>query len=117
MFELGGGTLVTRQPIAATCGEKLCINPEHLIASTVAKVAQAAAKRGAWTGLARSAKISAKKRETAKITTAIAQEIRNSTGPAHVQAERHGIHKVLVQRIRRGEAWKDYGNPFRGLMA
>lgn len=116
MFELHGGTLTARQPIATMCGEKLCVNPEHLKASTVAKVAQAAAKRGAWTGLTRSAKIATKKRKTAKINMGIAQEIRNSTEINKVLAARFGINKSLAARIKSGHAWRDYSNPFQGLM-
>ncbi len=116
MFELNGGTLAARQPLITTCGEKLCINPEHLKASTTSKVAKAAAKRGAWTGLARAAKIAKTKRKQGKINMEIAQAIRNSPDPAHVEASRYGIDKSLAVRIRAGLAWKDYSNPYASLM-
>lgn len=117
MFELNGGTLAARVPIVTTCEERLCINPEHLMPSSIKKVAKKAAKNGAWTGLVRGAKISAKKRETSKINMDIARAIRFSAEPSRTVAAQYGIHKTLVQRIRNGTAWKDHTNPFAGLMA
>jgi len=117
MFQLNGGVLVPRVPIVTTCGEKLCINPAHLKASTVSAVGKEAGNRGGWKSKTRCAKIATAKRKTGKLTMEIAREIRmsNETGP--VLAARHGIHRSLVTKIRSGDAWKDYSNPFAGLMA
>lgn len=117
IFALNGGVLEPRVPIVTTCDEKLCINPAHMSASTVSAVGKAAGKRGAWRGKTRCAKIAATKRKTGKLTIEIAREIRmsNETGP--VLAERHGVNRTLITKIRSGDAWKDYSNPFAGLMA
>ena len=36
------------------------------------------------------------------------------SGPA--LADRYGVNRSLINRIKRGDAWKDYTNPFGGLM-
>lgn len=116
-FTLSGGVLKQRQPVATTCGDKRCINPEHLRASTTAKIAQAAARRGAYSTRARGAKIAAARRNGgAKLTEALAAEIRLSSEPGRVLADRYGVDKSLVNRIKRGTAWRDYSSPFAGLV-
>lgn len=116
VFDLSGGKLVERQPIVTTCGERLCVNPDHLKASTTARVSQEAAKRGAFSGIARCAKIAKSKRPSAKLTMEIAREIRLSTETGPVLAARYGVNRSLVTRIRSGLAWRDFSNPYMGLM-
>nr|WP_319566257.1 hypothetical protein [uncultured Rhodoferax sp.] len=117
MFRLVGGELERRVPIDTTCGEKLCLNEAHLVKSTTKNIAKKAARRGAWSGKARAAKIAAKKRRDCKLTIEIAREIRMSPETGPVLAARHNIHRSLVTRIKAGDAWKDYSNPFSGLIA
>jgi len=116
-FELNGGTLKDRMPIVTTCGEKLCINPKHLAESTPSKVGQKAAKNGAWKGLARSSKIaSAKRAKNAKLTIDQAREIRQSTEPTKTIAQRLGVNPSVINGIKAGTRWRDYSNPYLGLM-
>jgi hypothetical protein len=116
MFRLAGGTLIARQPLDMTCDEKLCVHPKHIKQSTVTKIAKKAAARGAWTGRARSMKISMAKRGKMKLTEQTASEIRNSTETGPVLAARYGVDRSLVASIKRGAVWKDYSSPFAGLM-
>ncbi len=110
--------LLPRQPVIAKCDNKKCVNPACLRASTTSKVSQIAGKAGKLSGLAKGAKIAAFRRATtAKITMEIANAIRTSDETGPVLAARHNIDKALVNRIKRGGAWKDYSNPFMGLMA
>ncbi len=44
-----------------------------------------------------------------------AQEIRMSTEPAPVLAERFGISKSAISRIRRNEVWRMLTSPWQGL--
>ena len=119
VFRLCGGVLVPRQPVDVRCGEVRCLNPEHMFQSSTKAVAKKAAKRGAWSGLARAAKISASRRKGAniKLDEARAALIRNSEESGPVLAARHGINKSLANNIKRGAAWKDYSNPYLQLMA
>jgi hypothetical protein len=116
VYRLGGRTLTARVPIANTCDERLCVNDAHLFQSTITKIAQKAAKRGVFSGVAKGMKISLAKRGTMKLTTAQASEIRNSTETGPVLAARYGVNRTLVDGIKRGTVWKDYSNPFAGLM-
>jgi hypothetical protein len=118
VFRLTVGELVHREPIDTTCGEKLCLNPSHLVRSTVSKIGKRAAKTGAWSGLARRAKIAKTKRGQMKLTEEKAREIRESAESGPVLAERYGVNKSLVNNIKRGVAWRDYTpNPWAGLGA
>jgi len=113
---LGGRPAQPRQPVACTCDEKRCCNPAHLKPSTPAAVAKAAAAKGAFSSMARSAKIAQSKRASAKLTLEIAREIRASEDSGPALAERYGVTRSMIGIIRRGAAWRDYSNPFTGLI-
>lgn len=115
VFRLAGGTLIPRQPIDTTCGDKRCVNPEHMVQSTISKIAKKAAVRGAWSGLARKVKIAEAKRGTMKLTIYQAREIRASDETGPVLALRYGVDKSLINNIKRGVAWRDYSSPWSGL--
>lgn len=115
VFLLTNGFLLPRQPIACKFGEKLCVNPDHLYQSSVSKIAKIAAKNGAWQGADRAIKISRAKRATAKLDAQKAAEIRMSDESGPVLAERYGVHKSLVNSIKRGVIWREYSSPFAGL--
>lgn len=117
VFLLANGFLLPRQPIGCTCGEKLCVNPAHQYQSSVSKIAKIAAKNGAWKGVDRAIKISRAKRSTAKLDAEKAMEIRMSSDSGPVLAARYGVNKSLVNAIKNGLLWKDYGTPFSGLGA
>lgn len=116
VFVLAGGQLKPRQPVVSSCGDRRCVNPEHLSTSTLSKIAKSAAKRGAWGGQTRRAAISAAQRKRSKITVEIAAEVLGSTDASRVLAARFGVSKELICRIRSGRAWRDYSSPFSGLM-
>ena len=121
VFMLNGGTLVPRLPIDCKCGNRLCVNPAHLVQSSIQKIAQRAAKNadqtGAWKSEDRRRRISLAKRQKAKINLDIARDIRMSPESGPVLAERYGIDKSLVSSIKRGVIWRDYSSPFAGLGA
>ena len=110
--------LLPRQPVIAKCTNKLCVNPACLSASTTSEVGRIAGAAGKMSSLTKGAKIAARKRATdAKIDMDIARAIRMSDESGPVLAARHHIDNALVNRIKSGTAWKDYTNPFLGLMA
>lgn len=117
-FKLGSAKLLPRQPVVAKCDDKRCVNPACLKASSTQEVSQIAGKAGKMSSLAKGAKIAAFKRANmAKITMDVARSIRMSTETGPVLAARYKIDKALVNRIKNGGAWRDYSNPFMGLMA
>lgn len=110
---LAGLVLMPRQPVATTCGNRLCINPEHLQKSTTKDIAKAAAARGAYSTQARAKAIAEHRRTAAgsKLTMAQAREIRASQESGPVLAARYRVNRSLVNSIKRGEAWIDYDDP------
>jgi hypothetical protein len=117
VFLLANGVLPARRPIGCRCGEKLCVNPEHLFLSTQSRIGKLAAKNGAWKGQDRAIKISVAKRAAGKLDIDKAREIRMSDESGPVLAQRFGVDKSLINNIKRGNVWKDYSNPFAGLGA
>jgi len=116
-FEAWRGQIKLGLRVLATCGDPRCINPEHQRAMTESQKGKRAAARGAFSSPARGAKIAASRRGThAKLTLEQALEIRMSEESGPALSERYGIHRSRVNAIKRGEAWRDYGNPFAGLM-
>lgn len=108
-----------RQPVVPACGEPLCVNPEHIKLTTVRAVARAAAKRGAYSNPLRHARIAKTRRERhSKLTWEQVRAVRASEEPARVWAERLGVNKSLIHRIRRGDCWREFGaNPWAGMGA
>ena len=116
MFRIVKGDLTPRIPIDTKCDERGCINPAHLVESTISAISHKAAKRGAWRTVARAAKIAAKKRAKGKLTMEKANEIRMSDESGPVLALRYGVDKSLINGIKAGRNWRDYSNPFHQLM-
>ena len=118
VLELLGRPAQPRQPTVTTCGDKRCCNPDHIRTSTLKAIGRKAAQRGAFSSPARAAKIAAAKRASsyAKLSMDDARAIRASSEPGPVLALRYGIDKSMVNNIKRGAAWRDYSNPFAGLM-
>ena len=73
-----------------TCDTPLCCNPDHLIEGTQADNIHDCITRGR----ARNGNI--------KLNPEIWKAIRNSSGPAWIQAEKYGIHEAHARKIRRG---------------
>jgi len=98
------------------CGNGLCVNPEHTTYNDPKQHMRKAARK-ALQSPTRRLKIQIHKRATtAKLTQEKADEIRCSEGPSRLIAEKYGVNKSVVCRIRAGKAWVNLSNPFAGLM-
>lgn len=108
------GKLVTN-----TCGNPLCVCPDHLLIVTKKQMADLIVKRtGHPYRVERRKKISDSRRAAAgKLTPEIVREIRASTSTLKAASEQFKVAKTTICRIRRHEAWKDYASPFAGLWA
>lgn len=116
--EIAGKPPAPRQPVDTTCGEKLCVLPEHMRPTTPTAVGRRAAMRGAFSGVSRAAKIAAARRVgRVKLSDEQVSEIRASTKSETILARKFGVHRSYIGRIRRGTDRKDYSNPWNGLVA
>lgn len=98
------------------CKNRACVNPDHTAYNDPKQHMKKAAKV-ALKSPTRRLKIQLYKRATvAKLTQEQADEIRVSEGPSRVIAEKYGVNKSVVCRIRAGKAWVNLQNPFAGLM-
>jgi hypothetical protein len=117
-YELAHGHIKPSLRIVPACDNPYCVNPEHQKALTESQKMRRAAKRGAFSNPDRGRKIAETRRRThAKLTPEQAQAIRDSDESGPVLSARYGIDRSRVNAIKRGDAWKDYRNPFAGLFA
>lgn len=101
-----------------TCGNPMCVNPEHVAPATRKAVQQRhadAVRR--TTNIVRAKRISDAARQRSKITLEIALAIRYAEGTQREVAARFGVTQATVSKIQRGETWRDYSNPFAQLAA
>mgnify|MGYP003420499485 FL=1 len=117
-YELARGELPVDARVVPCCGNPYCIFPWHQEAMTESEKQKVAAERGAFSSIARGKKIAESRRAAqSKLTEAQAMEIRASSESGPVLAKKYGINRSRVNAIKRGDAWKDYSNPFAGLMS
>lgn len=106
--------------LAPSCGHKDCVELKHISQKRSNEHMSTMAKRASQTPSEnlRRLKISKSKRHVAKITEQDARDIYSSTETGPVLAARYGIHRSLVNKIKRGDAWATahYTNMFSGLM-
>lgn len=114
--------LVTGKPTpdghyVTSCGTTDCVNPKHVLYRTDEQHLQTIGRLSS-TGVAKSLKLRQYYMTIgrAKLTDAIAQEIRLSNESSPALAKRYGVDRSLISKVRRGQAWKVLANPFRGLM-
>jgi hypothetical protein len=100
------------QVVTTNCGNKRCINPDHLRVvskKTVFKITD-------YKNPVRSAKLSAYARATrAKLNIEQAREIRLSDKTHRELALEYGVNKNTIRNIKAGITWKETGNLWRGL--
>lgn len=112
LWTLTRGPVPHKQQVAVACGVPACVHPDHLICRTRARV-----QKGKKRPVATAMRIALGKRAAlGRLTPADAAAIRSGTEPLVQVATRYGIAKSHAWRIRRGEAWRDYSNPFTGLL-
>lgn len=117
-ISLDGRPPSPRQPVVCSCDDKRCVRPDHLTRSTPSRVGKKSSESGYHNNILRRTKIATARRNSAttKLTKEIADEIRFSKESGPVLAERYGVNKSLINKIKRGESWCDYTpNPFIGL--
>ena len=112
------GVEVRGKYLATSCGNPLCINPEHISQRTekmhVMRMAKNAHK-GAAAVRHQIGVLKWRRANPLKINEEIAAAIRaDDRHPVEV-AQHYGVSKSLVFKIRRGDMWRDNSNPFIAL--
>lgn len=114
--ELKNKPLRDDQPVRMTCQNKGCVNPDHAQPSTLSAIAALAGKQGKFSGLMRCAAIATFARTRGKLDMEKADYIRASDKSPTELAKQFGISLKSIQKIRSGDAWKNYSTPWSGLM-
>jgi hypothetical protein len=113
--ELETGRQQPKGHYSNTCGECSCVNPDHTIwRSNHMHMRSMGRGRGSVT---KAAKLREYRVSTGqvKLSESKAQEIRLSDDSGPVLAERYGVSRGLINRIKRGRAWRVLSSPFAGL--
>ncbi len=93
--------------VAATCGNDLCVHPDH-----AAERSRAFELKGLKRDLAFKARIAATKRRQAGTPPAAVAFVRASSS-SHAQAAREtGLTQQMVSKIRSHDRWRNYRDPF-----
>lgn len=99
-----------------TCGNHQCVNPEHTIwKGQLAHMRYMARKRVVSNVTANKLRKYRIEAGLAKIDQVKAEEIRSSPESGPVLAERFGVSKSWINKIRSGRAWRVLSSPWQGL--
>lgn len=120
-WEAVHGPVPKGKRIYRTCEQTRCCEVGHMVLKTSTQIVRLAAKRGAWKGEARIAKLTATKRARSSILNdELVAEIRASdeSGPS-IEA-RTGVSRSMVSLIRRNKTWvtsRPASSVFAGALA
>lgn len=99
------------------CGNKLCVNPDHLQAIGRSKLSRRNAKEMKHSlNVLRRARLAERARAHSKLTRQLVEEIRAAEGRQADIAARYGVSQSLVSAIKRNAKWRDYNSPFAQLI-
>lgn len=99
------------------CGNYMCVNPAHLEAVTRSEFQRRISQTMRYhSNPATLAKSAHSRRRTAKLNPELAQTIRQTEGSQRAIAKQFGVCQATVGAIKSGRTWRDYSNPFGGLL-
>lgn len=112
------GMPVEGRLVTSRCCNEMCVSPEHLQVLTRKQLQQRTARvTQMHLDPARARKLALAARKKSKLTEDQVAAIRAAEGATQRElAERFNITQASVSAIRRGVKWKDYRNPWLGLM-
>lgn len=117
-YTLAGHVIKPGHILAMKCNNPRCIDPAHVMQRTEKQHMAHMGRQGRQSDHLRSAKIAATKRASgqAKLTEQQVREIRASQKTNRQLAAEYGINPSRINGIRLGRMWKDFSNPFAGLI-
>lgn len=111
------GHAVDGKVVTYRCRNHLCCKPEHLQVMTEMELRKRTNKtQQRFMSMTRRQRVAAFKRATAKLTLEQVQAIREDARTQREIAKDYGVSQTTVSRIRRGEIWRNYTNPFIHLL-
>jgi hypothetical protein len=115
VWKLVNGEIPQGRYVTAKCGNRLCLNPDHLELITRGEATRRTAKR-ADTQMRRHIG-GLKSRERSERDMSIARYIRSSDKTGAALARELNMPPTTVSAIKLNKRWKEtQGNPFAGLM-
>jgi hypothetical protein len=102
--------------IHTTCEHSHCVNPEHFKFYTEAQHMSLLLKKSHLSPTRAASVQRYKRAHNAKLSEAIAQEIRLSDESNASLARKYGVNKTIISRVRRNEIWVNTNHPFLSLM-
>lgn len=114
-----GRALGPQQVASTTCGDPLCVRPDHIRVTTRSKQLARAWRDGTINNTLRVLRITATQRKgaKAKLSQETARAIRASSVPGTQLAPQLGVSVHLVNRVRAGKSWRELTGPWAGMGA
>lgn len=112
VWQLVHGPVKSATWVGTSCGNPLCVNPDHLVARTRSKAFKGTAKT-----VVQRVSIASARRKNGKVTAEAVREIRSSGESNVALAARFGVSHSYISKIRLGKSWMEYVSPFQGLGA
>lgn len=114
---LAQGRKIDGLVVTYTCGHRLCVQPDHIQVMTRKSLQRRTAREMPLASqLARNVKLSARERARSVLTPEMVEQIRLSSETGVALAPRYGVTPSAINDIKAGRTWRDYGNPFLGLI-
>jgi hypothetical protein len=99
-----------------SCGNQLCVNPDHVVLITRKRLQARIAKETLYQlNAIRRKRLSDNARTRSKLTLEVALQIRDAEGTQRQIAAQFGVSQATVSAIKLGKTWRDYNNPFSQL--
>lgn len=117
--ELQGNPTAEGAYLKSSCGNARCVHPEHIIEHTKAQHMKSISKLVEFNHPLRIAKLQKAKAHVRVVSDEGLAIIRSDNRRAKDIADELGVSKTLVNKIRRGQAYRQVSaavNPFAGLM-
>ena len=111
VYEALVGEIPEGMQIGAKCRNERCVHPDCIIART-----RKQAMKGARFKANHTANVAHARRAQAKLDDEKVLQIREAEGRHCDIAAQFGISKSYVSQIRSHRSWRDFSNPFSGLM-
>lgn len=111
LWEITRGPIRAKNQIGVSCTEPLCVHPDHLVSRT-----KSVALKGVVTSSATKIRLAMKGRARSRLTIEKVREIRASDLPCSQMDKKMGLCKGYTSRIRLGQVWPDFENPYSGLV-